>query len=111
MVEDEASDEKIKLKIDEQMVIVYRIIGICIGIPCSKFTWEYIDKTKQYHSVGPLTASQFYQEYVKPVYNVDDKVRKINVELYSIRVLSLFSAYREDETKFFFESLVGGIPF
>ena len=82
MVEDDVSEEKIKMKIDEQMVVVYRIIGICIGIPCTTFTWEYLDKTKEYHSIGPLTPLQFYQQYVKPVYNVDDKVNTVIQYLY-----------------------------
>lgn len=74
MVEDGNSDAEIKAKIDEQMVVVYRIVGICIGIPNTKFTWEYMDKSKEYHSVGPITPKEFYEKYVKPVYNVDDKV-------------------------------------
>lgn len=74
MVEDGNSDADIKSKIDEQMVIVYRIVGICIGIPQTKFTWEYVDKSKEYHSVGPITPKEFYEKCVKPVFNVDDKV-------------------------------------
>lgn len=74
MVEDGNSDAEIKSKIDEQMVIIFRIVGICIGIPNSTFTWEYLDKSKQYQSKGPITPLQFYQEFVKPVFNVDDKV-------------------------------------
>ena len=74
MVEDGNSDAQIKEKIDEQMVVIYRIVGICIGIPSEKFTWEYVNKSKEYHSIGPVTPSQFYEKYVKPVFNVDDKV-------------------------------------
>ncbi|XP_065217746.1 bleomycin hydrolase [Planococcus citri] len=74
MVEDGNSDADIKSKIDEQMVIIFRIVGICIGIPNSTFTWEYLDKSKQYQSKGPITPLDFYKEYVKPVFNVDDKV-------------------------------------
>uniref|UniRef100_A0A1B0DQX6 Uncharacterized protein n=1 Tax=Phlebotomus papatasi TaxID=29031 RepID=A0A1B0DQX6_PHLPP len=40
----------------------------------SAFTWEYYDKTKAYHRVGPVTSVDFYEKYVKPVFNVDDKV-------------------------------------
>ncbi|XKL64742.1 hypothetical protein PGB90_004828 [Kerria lacca] len=74
MVEDGNSDADIKLKIDEQMVIIYRVVGICIGIPSTNFTWEYLDKSKQYHTVGPLTPLEFYEKHVKPIYNLDDKV-------------------------------------
>ena len=30
---------------------VYRIVGICLGIPPQTFTWEYVDKTKQVSSI------------------------------------------------------------
>jgi aminopeptidase C len=26
---------------------VYRIVGICLGIPPKQFTWQYVDKAKQ----------------------------------------------------------------
>jgi aminopeptidase C len=26
---------------------VYRITGICLGIPPTQFTWQYVDKAKQ----------------------------------------------------------------
>ena len=74
MVEDKASDEEIKTKVNEQMEIIFRIVGICLGIPSSTFTWECVDKTKQYHSIGPVTSLEFYQQYVEPVFNLDDKV-------------------------------------
>jgi len=37
-------------------------------------TWEYYDKEKQYHKIGPLTPLEFYQQYVQPHFNVSDKV-------------------------------------
>lgn len=78
MVEDGKSDADIKAKIDEQMVIIYRITGICFGIPCTEFTWSYTDKLKAYHSVGPVTPLEFYNKHVKPIFNVDDKVSYSN---------------------------------
>ncbi|KAK8749943.1 hypothetical protein OTU49_015141 [Cherax quadricarinatus] len=57
-----------------QMSEIYRIVSICLGIPPQTFTWEYYDKAKAYHKVGPLTPLEFYTEYVKIVYNVEDKV-------------------------------------
>lgn len=68
------SDEEVKAKLDEQMGEIYRIVGICLGIPDDKFTWEYYDKSKAYHSIGPIKSIDFYEKYVKPVFNVDDKV-------------------------------------
>jgi bleomycin hydrolase len=77
LVADGVSDGEISSCIQKQMADVYRIVGICLGIPSETFTWDYYDKTKQFHSVGPLTPLDFYTKYVKPYYNVDDKVSAI----------------------------------
>ncbi|XP_046385632.1 bleomycin hydrolase isoform X2 [Ischnura elegans] len=74
LIDSGASDEAVQEKIEEQMSEIYRIVGICLGIPSETFTWEYYDKNKQYNSVGPVTPQEFYEKYVKPCYNVDDKV-------------------------------------
>lgn len=74
LVTDGVSDGEISSHIQQQMADIYRIVGICLGIPSETFVWEYYDKTKQYHSVGPLTPHEFYIKYVKPYFNVDDKV-------------------------------------
>ncbi|XP_076276405.1 bleomycin hydrolase isoform X2 [Lasioglossum baleicum] len=74
MVSNGASDAELENKIQEQMVVIYRIIGICLGIPSETITWEYYDKSKNYNCIGPVTPLQFYEQYVKPHYNVDDKV-------------------------------------
>lgn len=65
---------QIQQRIVEQMTVIYRIVGICLGIPPEKFTWEYYDKSKAYNSVGPVTGPEFYEKFVKPHFNVDDKV-------------------------------------
>jgi bleomycin hydrolase len=69
-----APSADVQAKVDEQMGEIYNIVGICLGIPPEKFTWEYYDKNKKYASVGPITPVEFYEQYVKPYYNVDDKV-------------------------------------
>lgn len=69
-----ASDEQLQEKIKEQMTVIYRIIGVCLGIPPETFVWEYYDKSKNYNSVGPVTGLEFYEKYVKPYFNVDDKI-------------------------------------
>nr|XP_033341829.1 bleomycin hydrolase isoform X1 [Megalopta genalis] len=74
MVSNGASDEKLEDKIREQMSVLYRIIGICLGIPPEKITWEYYDKSKNYNCIGPITPLEFYNKFVKPYYNFDDKV-------------------------------------
>ena len=74
MVSKEASDEELEAQIVEQMVVIYRIIGICLGVPSETITWEYYDESKAYKCIGPITPLQFYEEHVKPYYNVNDKV-------------------------------------
>lgn len=56
------------------MEIVYRIIGICFGIPPTTFEWHYYDKSKQFHTVGPISPLDFYEKHVKPVFDVTEKV-------------------------------------
>ena len=53
---------------------LYRILSVCLGSPPETVTWEYYDKDKQYHKVGPMTPLEFYQQYVQPHFNVSDKV-------------------------------------
>lgn len=54
---------------------VYRTIAICLGVPPTEFTWQYLDKTKKYNTVGPITPQQFYEQHVKSIFNLEDKVR------------------------------------
>jgi len=73
-IEQGDTDAQIEVKISSMMAEIYRIVGICLGIPPSTFTWEYTDKSKQFQSVGPITPQEFYETYVKPVWNVEEKV-------------------------------------
>lgn len=66
--------DSIQSKVDQQMAEIYNIVGICLGIPPVNFTWEYYDKNKKYHSVGPISSLEFYESHVKPHFNIDDKV-------------------------------------
>lgn len=74
MIANDATEDELEAKIREQMAVMYRILGICLGIPPKTITWEYYDKSKNYNSVGPVTPLEFYETYVKPYYNVEDKV-------------------------------------
>lgn len=74
LISNGASDAELDNRIIEQMTVIYRIVGICLGIPSEKFTWEYYDKSKNYNCVESITPVEFYERYVKPCFNVDDKV-------------------------------------
>lgn len=74
LVSDNATDNEIKNKIEEQMEIIYRIVGICLGIPPTTFEWHYYDKSKVFQTIGPLSPIEFYEKHVKPVFDVTEKV-------------------------------------
>lgn len=80
LITDGASKDLIKTKINEQMSEVYNIIGICVGIPDETFNWEYYDKSKKYNTTGPISPLEFYEKFVKPCYNIEDKVSRLKVE-------------------------------
>lgn len=50
------------------------MVSICLGCPPETICWEYRDKEKNFHRLGPLTPLEFYRERVKPLYNIEDKV-------------------------------------
>ena len=74
MLDSGASDEELRGKISSQMEVVYRVVGICLGVPPATFEWEYYDKNKKVQRVGPIEPRQFYVEHVKPLFDVDSKV-------------------------------------
>lgn len=74
------------------MEIVYRIVGICMGIPPVTFEWNYYDKSKQFHTVGPISALNFYETHVKPVFDVTEKVCIIYV-IYFVYSNMYFALY------------------
>lgn len=78
MVDENANNEKLESRIKTFMEELYRIIGICLGIPPGSFTWEYYNKNKVYCSVGPITPVAFYEEYVKPYCSIENKVCVVN---------------------------------
>lgn len=74
MMSDKASKDEVQTKIREQMAIIYKLVGICVGIPSKTITWEYYTSSKVYNSVGPITPVEFYQKYVKSCFDVDEKI-------------------------------------
>lgn len=76
LVSEGASDDVINARINEQRAAAFRVVAICLGVPPDEFTWEYVDKNKQFTRVGPISPIDFYTTHVKPLFNVDDKVNK-----------------------------------
>uniref|UniRef100_A0A8C5SRP8 Bleomycin hydrolase n=1 Tax=Laticauda laticaudata TaxID=8630 RepID=A0A8C5SRP8_LATLA len=57
---------------------VFRVVSICLGNPPTTFCWEYYDKEKNYHKIGPISPAKFYQEHVKPLFDMESKVCLVN---------------------------------
>lgn len=60
--------------LSRQMTTIYRIIGICLGVPPTTFTWEYYQNKNTYASLGPITPLEFYEQHVRPLFDVKEKV-------------------------------------
>lgn len=69
-----ADPAALKNEIRKQIMEVYNVVGICLGIPANQFVWEYYDKSKKFQTVGPIKPTEFYEKYVKPHFDVNQKV-------------------------------------
>ncbi|XP_029468326.1 bleomycin hydrolase [Rhinatrema bivittatum] len=78
MVSSGFARSELSAAVDSMIEEVFRVVSICLGSPPETFSWEFRDKEKNYHRVGPLTPQQFYKEHVKPVFNVEDKICLVN---------------------------------
>ncbi len=56
------------------METIYRVTAVCLGVPPSEFVWEFYDKSKKWQRVGPISPVAFYQEQVRPHFDVEEKV-------------------------------------
>ena len=95
-VESGTSEDDIRSTLNQQMSEIYKVVGICLGIPEERFKWEYYDKSKAYQCVGPIKPIEFYWKYVKQCFNVDDKVSNFErvFLIYSVGFNSHFSSVR-----------------
>ncbi|XP_074870101.1 bleomycin hydrolase-like [Carettochelys insculpta] len=78
MVESGSSEEELDQEKHIMIEEVFRIVSICLGTPPKTFSWEFQDKEKKYHKIGPMTPLKFYQEHIKPLYNMEDKICLVN---------------------------------
>lgn len=73
----DASDEKMKSVLRQMNAENYRILAISLGTPPEKFTYEYRDKNKKYHTTGEVTPLEFYKKFAD--INLDDYVELMNL--------------------------------
>ncbi|XP_030078231.1 bleomycin hydrolase [Microcaecilia unicolor] len=78
MVSSGSLKSELSAAVESMIEEVFRVVSICLGSPPETFTWEFRDKEKNYHKIGPLTPQQFYEEHVKPIFNVEDKICLVN---------------------------------
>nr|XP_056721159.1 bleomycin hydrolase isoform X2 [Euleptes europaea] len=78
MVETGCNKGELAVAVDTMIEEVFRIVSICLGSPPETFCWEFYDKEKVYHKIGPISPLQFYQEHVKPVFDMESKVCLVN---------------------------------
>lgn len=77
LVNNNACDTKIKSVIRQLNQENYRVLSICFGTPTEKFTYEYRDKNKKYHTTGEVTPLEFYKKFAD--INLDDYVELMNL--------------------------------
>ena len=77
LVNNNASDTKIKSVIRQLNQENYRVLSICFGTPPEKFTYGYRDKNKKYHTTGEVTPLEFYKKFAD--INLDDYVELMNL--------------------------------
>ncbi|XP_025409149.1 bleomycin hydrolase-like [Sipha flava] len=73
-----ASNKQIKDEIEKDMIIVYRIVGICLDIPKPTFNWYYRSSKNQQCSYQKITPLQFYESVVRPTYDLENKVSLVS---------------------------------
>uniref|UniRef100_A0A8C7SAI6 Bleomycin hydrolase n=1 Tax=Oncorhynchus mykiss TaxID=8022 RepID=A0A8C7SAI6_ONCMY len=78
MVASESTEAELSDAMDTMIEEVFRVATVCLGSPADSIYWEYRDKDKNFHRMGPLSPQQFYKELVKPLYNIQDKVCLVN---------------------------------
>ena len=74
---------------------IYRICCIALGTPPTSFDWEYTDRDGKAESVKGITPLRFYEELIRPLYNMDDKICLIHdprpnhpfMKLYTVQYL------------------------
>ncbi|XP_077578503.1 bleomycin hydrolase [Stigmatopora nigra] len=78
LVDNDVPQSEISDTINTMIEEVFRVVSICLGSPPETICWEYRDKDKNFHRVGPITPQEFYKVHVKPLYNMEDKICLVN---------------------------------
>lgn len=70
------SEEAIQTRKNEMLNDVFRILAVSLGVPPTKFDFEYKDDDGNYHRDAAITPKEFFDKYVGM--NLEDHVSTIN---------------------------------
>ncbi|KAE9533479.1 hypothetical protein AGLY_009117 [Aphis glycines] len=78
MVTNNDTNSNISDQIEKDMCIVFRIVGVCLGIPNQTFKWQY--RLNEYEPIchRDFTPLEFYNTMVEPIFHIEDKVSLIS---------------------------------
>lgn len=74
MVTTNDTNSNISDQIEKDMCIVFRIVGVCLGIPNQTFKWHYRMSSNEPLLYQIFTPLEFYNTMVRPVFHLEDKV-------------------------------------
>ena len=60
----EGKEKELRVRKEEVLSQLFRVLGIAFGLPAERFDFEYVDKDKNYHIDKDLTPKSFYEKYV-----------------------------------------------
>jgi len=74
MVTNNDTNSNISDQIEKNMCIVFRIVGVCLGIPKQTFKWQY--RLNEYDPIRhrDFTPLEFFNTMVEPIFHIEDKV-------------------------------------
>lgn len=77
MVTNNDTNSNISDQIEKDMSIVFRIVGVCLGIPKQTFKWYYRSSANEPLLHCDITPLDFYNTMVEPIVHLEDKVMTI----------------------------------
>ena len=64
--------------IDKAIKKIYHLLLKFFGNPPTTFNWSFYDKKNNYHTINNLTPLDFYNNHIKPLYEIDKHISIIN---------------------------------
>lgn len=84
-----ASKTQLRIKKNEMLNLVYRMLVIHLGEPPKTFEWQYRDKDDKFQRVSDITPQQFYSKYVP--HKIEQKICLIHCPQSSKKFNTLYT--------------------